>query len=269
MTTTLDIVDGLATITLARGAANNALDVETKVALLESIEKVAADGSVRAVLLAAQGKNFCVGQDLGDHVAELRKSPVHAMDTVEQHYNPVIRSLAALKVPVVAAIRGACVGAGFGIALTADIRIASEKAGFATAFAGIGLAADSGLSHHLVAMLGASRATGLLMLGDRVDSRQAHEWGLVHRVVDDSELDTVAVELARRLAAGPTAAFGEIKRLVAGGSGSDGAEPVTDLRLEGALDREFGAQRRLGATVDHAAAVEAFLNKSTPEFTGR
>ncbi|OZC32123.1 enoyl-CoA hydratase-related protein [Gordonia polyisoprenivorans] len=259
MTATLEITDGLATITLARPRAHNALDVETKTALRQAIEKVAGDRTVRAVLLVAEGKNFCVGQDLGDHVAELKKSPEHAMDTVADHYNPVIRALAGIEVPVIAAIRGACVGAGLGIALTADIRIASQNATFATAFAGIGLASDSGLSHHLVSMLGSSRATGLLMLGDRIDAAQALNWGLVHRVADDADMDSAAVDLARRLADGPTEAFRRIKGLV--GAGADG--------LSAALDREYDAQRHLGATADHAAAVEAFLDKRTPEFSGR
>ncbi|MGV9670060.1 MULTISPECIES: enoyl-CoA hydratase-related protein [unclassified Gordonia (in: high G+C Gram-positive bacteria)] len=259
MTTTLEIADGLATITLARPTAHNALDVDTKVALLQAIEKIVGDRSVRAVLLAADGKNFCVGQDLGDHVAELEKSPEHAMDTVADHYNPVIRALAAIDVPVIAAIRGACVGAGLGIALTADIRIASQNATFATAFAGIGLASDSGLSHHLVSMLGASRAMGLLMLGDRFDAAQAADWGLVHRVVDDAEFDTSVKKSAARLATGPTEAFRRIKTLV--GASATG--------LDAALDRELDAQRHLGATADHASAVQAFLNKGTPHFAGR
>ncbi|GAC67418.1 enoyl-CoA hydratase-related protein [Gordonia soli] len=258
MTVTLDISEGLATITLARPAAHNALDEATKLAFAEAV-RGAAVPEVRAVLLTAEGKNFCVGQDLGDHVEALNADPATAMNTVGDHYNPLIRALAAIEVPIVAAIPGACVGAGWGIALTADIRIAGEKTSFATAFTGIGLAADSGLTRSLVANLGPGRASALLLLGDKVSADQALGWGLVHRVVADDEVRDVASALAHELANGPTLAYRQVKSLVSASS----------TALDTALDREFDAQVTLGATADHKAAVEAFLAKEKPVFTGR
>lgn len=259
MTVTVSTTDGLATITLARPAAHNALDVTTKVAFLDAVRTVADDPGVRAVLLAAEGRNFCVGQDLGEHVSALEADPATAMDTVGEHYNPLIRALTGLRVPVVVAIQGACVGAGLGIALTGDIRVVGEGASFATAFTGIALAADSGLSHSLVQALGPSRASGLMLLGDKVGAAAAADWGLVHRVVpDDSVLDS-AREIATRLANGPTEAFRQVKTLI--------TQPSADL--DDALDREAAAQSALGATVDHKAAVSAFLAKQKPEFVGR
>lgn len=252
------VVDGLLTVRLSRPRAHNALDRSTKTALRVAVKSASTDDSVRALLLIADGKNFCVGQDLGEHVEALKESPATAMDTVADDYNPLIRAFAALDVPVVVAIQGACVGAGFGIALAGDIRVAGESSSFATAFTGIGLAADSGLSYQLVRNLGASRATGLLMLGDRISAAQALDAGLVYRVVPDDELRSTATELAQKLAAGPTAAFREIKRLV----------HAPDAGLDAALDREAAVQRALGQTADHRAAVEAFLAKSTPTFTG-
>lgn len=259
MTVTVTTTDGLATITLARAKAHNALDVATKVAFGDAVRAVADDPSVRAVLLTAEGKNFCVGQDLGEHVAALEADPATAMDTVSEHYNPLIRALAGLEVPVVVAITGACVGAGLGIALTGDIRVAGEGASFATAFTGIALAADSGLSHSLVEALGPSRATGLMLLGDKVSAAQAADWGLVHRVVADDAVADTAQKVAARLASGPTEAFRRVKKLI--------TEPAADL--DAALDREAQAQSALGATVDHKAAVSAFLAKQKPEFVGR
>lgn len=255
---TLDITNGLATITLTRAQAANALDRSLKRELLTHVQTVAADPSVRAVLLVAEGKNFCVGQDLSEHVEGLRADPTTAMATVGADYNPLIRALAALAVPVIAAINGACVGAGLGIALVADIRVAAESSTYATAFTGIGLAADSGLSHTLRAAVGPSRAAGLLLLGDRFGATDALAWGLVHRVIADDELRAQATTLATRLATGPTAAYREVKALL--------TQPAPTL--DAALEDERVAQETLGATRDHSAAVEAFLAKSKPVFTG-
>ncbi|SED02759.1 enoyl-CoA hydratase-related protein [Rhodococcus koreensis] len=254
----LSVDAGLATITLRRAGASNALDRAVKEQLLAAVEKVAGDDSVRALLLAAEGKNFCVGQDLAEHVAGLEADPAHAMDTVAEHYNPLLRALAGVRVPVVVAINGACVGAGLGIALAGDIRIAGEGAKFATAFTGIALAGDSGLSHTLVEALGASRATGLMMLGDRFTAAQALDWGLVHRVVPDAELGDAAAALARQLADGPTAAYAQVKSLVSAASAG----------LSEALEREREAAEALGQSKDHRSAVDAFLAKRTPIFEG-
>lgn len=259
MTVTLDVTEGLATLTLARPTAHNALDVATKKAFLAAVESVAQDANVRAVLLTAEGKNFCVGQDLGDHVAALEADPATAMATVADHYNPLIRALSSLRVPVVVAVPGACVGAGWGIALTGDIRIAGERTSFATAFTGIGLASDSGLSHSLVQNLGASRAGALLLNGDKVTADQALEWGIVHQVVADDQLQAVALEAAKRLAVGPTAAYRHVKALVKASVGD----------LDAALEREQEAQFALGQTEDHKTAVDAFLAKQKPVFVGR
>lgn len=251
--------DGIATITLARAKAHNALDTTVKRELLDAAREVHRDDSVRAVLLRAEGRNFCVGQDLGEHVAALEADPTTAMATVDRDYNPLIRALAEIEVPVVVAARGACVGAGWGIALTGDFLVVGEGTTFATAFTGIGLAADSGLSHSLVSRLGASRASALMMLGDKVAAEQAQEWGIVHQVVADDQVDAEAEKLARRVADGPTRAYREVKALVRAASAG----------LDSALDREAAAQSVLGATDDHVGAVRAFLAKERPSFSGR
>jgi 2-(1,2-epoxy-1,2-dihydrophenyl)acetyl-CoA isomerase len=258
-TVDIGIEQALATITLARPSASNALDLATKQGLLAAIRSVADDSRIRAILLTAEGKNFCVGQDLSEHVEGLRADPATAMKTVGEHYNPTIQALHDLPVPVVVAIRGACVGAGLGIALAGDIRVAGAGTKFGTAFTGIGLAADSGLSHALAHALGASRAAGLMLLGDRFTAAQAYDWGLVHRVVDDDQVDTAAHELARTLADGPTAAYRRVKQLLRAQ-----APGLTE-----ALDRERIAQEALGASRDHRAAVEGFLTKTRPVFEGR
>ena len=250
--------DAVAVIRLNRPRQRNALTVEVKDALLAALHKVAVP-DIRAVVLTGEGTAFCVGQDLREHASALRANPAHAFDTVESHYNPIVRSLTELQKPVVAAINGAAVGAGLGFALACDLRLAAEGASFATAFAAIGLTADSGLSASLVHALGASRASELMLLGESFDAAQAKQWGLVRDVLPIEQLLPAASELARRLSAGPTAAYAEIKNALALGAISP---------LETVLATEGAAQARLGLTHDHAGAVEAFLAKQRPSFQG-
>lgn len=259
-TVTYTAADGVASIVLDRPTASNALDCAMKVQLLQALSAARDDATIRAVALTASGKNFCVGQDLGEHVEALRADPGHAMDTVAQHYNPIMLALDAIEVPVVAGIGGACVGAGLGIALGADIRVAGQRAKFGTAFCGIGLASDSGLSATLPALIGRSRATGLFMLGDTIDADTALAWGLIHRVVPDTDVAAETASLARRLATGPTAAFKAVKGLIAANAGA---------ALSDVLTREARTQALLGASTDHSAAVEAFLDKRRPAFVGQ
>jgi 2-(1,2-epoxy-1,2-dihydrophenyl)acetyl-CoA isomerase len=249
----------VAVLTMNRPERRNALTVELKEALRDALRSVAADPSVRAVVLAGSGKSFCVGQDLGEHAHSLRGTSSTSLDTVAQHYNPIVAAITEMPKPVIAAINGGAVGAGLGFALACDLRVAAEGATFATAFAAIGLSADSGLSASLVHSLGASRAAELLLLGESFDAAKALEWGLVRAVVPTEKVLDVALELAGRLAAGPTAAYAEIKAAI--GLGAVSPLP-TVLAAEGA------AQRRLGLTKDHVGAVEAFLAKRRPTFEG-
>jgi 2-(1,2-epoxy-1,2-dihydrophenyl)acetyl-CoA isomerase len=249
----------VAVVTLNRPRKRNALTVELKEALLAALERVAADPAVRAVVLTGSGKSFCVGQDLGEHAEALRADSATALDTVEKHYNPIVSALATMPKPVVAALNGGAVGAGLGFALACDLRIAAEGARFATAFAAIGLSADSGLSASLVHALGHARAMELMLLGESFDAAAALASGLVRAVVPAEEVAHSALVLARGLAAGPTRAFAEIKKALALGAVSS---------LDTALAAEAAAQTRLAGTRDHRGAVEAFLAKQQPTFEG-
>jgi 2-(1,2-epoxy-1,2-dihydrophenyl)acetyl-CoA isomerase len=255
-TVTREDADGVATLTLLRPGLTH----ESRRELLAAVQAVAADPAVRAVLLTGSGRAFCVGQDLAQHVEALRGNAALSLSVVEDEYNPLVRALAGLRVPVVVGINGACAGAGLGLALAADLRVAAAGAKFTTAFTGIGLGSDSALAWRLVHAVGASRAAELLLLPDPFPAETAMQWGLVHRVVAADQVAGEARALAVRLAAGPTAAYAAVKQVL--------AAAATDA-LEDTLGREAVLQVELGRTADHAEAVEAFLAKRAPRFSGR
>jgi 2-(1,2-epoxy-1,2-dihydrophenyl)acetyl-CoA isomerase len=247
---------GVATLTLLRPGLSHALRTD----LLPAVEEVAADQSVRAVLLTGSGRAFCVGQDLAEHIEALRGNAATSLSVVEDEYNPLILALSALRVPVVVGINGACAGAGLGIALAGDLRVAAAGAKFTTAFTGVGLSSDSALASRLVHCVGGSRAAQLLLTPDPFTAETAEQWGLVHRVVPAEAVLPEARALAARLASGPTAAYRAMKTVL--------ATAATDS-LEDTLALEARLQTRLGQTADHREAVEAFLEKRAPRFTGR
>jgi 2-(1,2-epoxy-1,2-dihydrophenyl)acetyl-CoA isomerase len=237
-----------------------ALTRAAKEQLLAGLRRLADDDAVRAVLLTGSGRVFCAGQDLGEHAAALDADPASAFDTLELHYHPVILALAGMAKPVVAAINGTCAGAGISLALACDIRVCADTAKFATAFTGIGLTFDSGLSATLTRAVGTARASELILLAEPFTAQQALDWGLVGRLADPGEVLAQARAIADRLAAGPTLAYAEAKKAIAAA-----ARPS----LPDVLVAEHEAQSRLGQTADHKAAVAAFLAKKRPEFHAR
>jgi 2-(1,2-epoxy-1,2-dihydrophenyl)acetyl-CoA isomerase len=249
----------VAVLTLNRPARYNALTSELKTALRDAVAELGRAGGVRALVLTGAGKAFCVGQDLGEHAETLRADAATSFDTVTEHYNPIVQGLVDLPFPVIAAVNGPCVGAGLGFALACDLRVAAAGLRFATAFTGIGLTADSGLSASLAHAVGTARATELLLLGEPFTAEQAQQWGLVREVVPAEEVLPAALTLARKLATGPTRAYAEVKRAVRFGAVNE---------LPAVLAAEAAGQARLSTTQDHRAAVEDFLAKRRPTFSG-
>ncbi|XRQ11974.1 enoyl-CoA hydratase-related protein [Actinomadura welshii] len=254
-----DVTDGVGTITLNRPDGMNSLTVEMKELLRATVERAAADASARAVLLTGSGRAFCAGQDLREHGDNLAAGR-GLDDTVRRHYNPIVLALAGMRKPVVAAVNGVAAGAGASLAFACDLVVASDKARFATAFTGIGLAPDSGMSWTLQRLVGRAKAAELLLLGEPVKAQEALEIGLVNRVVPADELAPASVELARRLAAGPTVSYGAVKAALDHAATHD---------LASALEREAELQDECEKTSDHHNATEAFLKKQQPAFEGR
>ncbi|MFY1634373.1 enoyl-CoA hydratase-related protein [Solwaraspora sp. WMMB335] len=249
------------TLTLHRPESLNSLDVALKEALRETLTELETDQGCRAVVLAGAGRAFCVGQDLREHAEILESGTRDPLATVRAHYNPIATRLAGLPKPVIAAVRGSAAGAGASLAMLADFRIGGPGTSFLMAFANVGLAADTGAAWSLPRLVGYPKAVELLLLAEPVRAAEAHRIGLLHRLVDDDEqVLPAAQELAARLAAGPTVAYGAIKRaLAAGASGS----------LADALAAEAHAQAVCGVTADHRQATAAFVAKQRPVFEGR
>ena len=257
----VDVADGVATVTLNRPDAMNSLDVATKELLRDTVTRVAEDDTVRAVVLTGTGRAFCVGQDLKEHIEILRSASSDALfRTVDEHYNPIVTALATMPKPVVAAVNGIAAGAGASLAMACDLRILADTAGYNLAFAGVALSCDTGASYHLPRLVGPDKAMELLYFPRTVDAQEALELGLATRVVAADELAATARELGSRLAAGPTVAFASMRAAVAHAAQHTFAE---------ALEFESRMMTRTGATDDHHAAVEAFVAKQRPEFTGR
>ncbi|BCJ43047.1 enoyl-CoA hydratase [Actinoplanes ianthinogenes] len=255
----VDRTDAVVTLTLNRPEAMNSFTVDLKEALRDTLAQLETDRSCRAIVLAGAGNAFCGGQDLREHATLLEKST--DLDTVRVHYNPIAQRLASMPKPVIAAVRGMAAGAGASLALLADFRIGGPATKFLMAFANVGLAGDSGISWSLPRIVGHARAVELLLLAEPVRAQRAYEIGMLSRLLeDDEQVLPVAQELAARLAAGPTVAYGAIKReLSIGDAGT----------LSDALAAEAQAQSICGATADHKNAVAAFVNKQKPVYEGR
>jgi 2-(1,2-epoxy-1,2-dihydrophenyl)acetyl-CoA isomerase len=252
----VDAESGVATLTLNRPDALNALTVPMKQELLAAWRRVERDASVRAVILTGAGRAFCAGQDLRER---LQPDAAPLGVEVRERYNPIIRAMRALPKPIVAAINGVAAGAGASLAMASDLRIASEGASFALAFGRVGLVPDSGATWFLPRLVGATRAMELALLGDPVSAADALRLGLVGRVVPAQQLAAAARSVAARLAAGAPRAIALTKRAL---------NAAWERDLDAALDYEAHLQDMAGRTKDHAEGLAAFIEKRRPRFTG-
>ena len=251
---------GVRTIRLNRPEAMNALDLATKGALKDAVLAAADDPAVRCVVLTGTGRAFCVGQDLREHVRLLETKDEWLWRSVPEHYNPIAHALATMPKPVVAAVNGVAAGAGAAFSFAADLRVVAASGGFNLAFTGIALSADSGASWWLPRLVGVAKAKELLLVPRTVGAAEALELGLATEVVPDEDFPARVAEVAGRLAAGPTLAYGAVRRAVAFSATHTLAE---------SLDHERTLMDLTGSSADHATAVAAFLAKEKPLFEGR
>lgn len=203
---------GLARITLARATRSNAVDLPTARALGRAVEQAAADPGARALLVRGEGRRFCAGGDVAAMVAAADRSKY--LEELATALDLALQGLAGLAMPVVAAVQGAVAGAGLAVMLSCDVIVSAGSTKFLMAYAGVGLTPDCGVSSLLPRAIGQVRALELALTGRTLTAAEAQAWGLVTEVVDDEALETRAAQLAERLAAGPTFALGQAKRLL-------------------------------------------------------
>lgn len=252
--------DGYATITLNRPARLNSFTEAMHEELRGALARVRGDASVRALLLTGSGRGFCAGQDLDERNVAPGVPPPDLGETIGRNYNPLIRSLRDLPLPVVCAVNGVAAGAGANLALACDIVLAARSASFIQAFAKIGLIPDAGGTFFLPRLVGEARARGLAMLGERVSAEQAEAWGMIWKCVDDAVLMSEARKLALALSRAPTRALAELKRAL---------RVSAAHTLDEQLEHERSVQGQLSRSDDYREGVTAFKEKREPRFRGR
>jgi 2-(1,2-epoxy-1,2-dihydrophenyl)acetyl-CoA isomerase len=255
--------DGAAArITLNRPDALNAWNRQLGLDLRDAVEAVAADDTVRAVLLTGAGRAFSSGADLKDLSAQDDRTASGRPDVYKvltERYHPIITGIREMPKPVIAAVNGPAVGIGLSLALAADLIVARQSAYFLLAFVNIGLVPDGGSSLFVPARVGMTRAAEMALLGERITAPQALEWGLINRVAGDAEFDAEVDSLLERLANGPTASYAGTKRQL---------NNWLYTRMEEQLELEAQVQREAAESGDFAEGVTAFVEKRPPRFAG-
>jgi len=256
---TYAVRDGVARITLDRPDAANALDLALSRELMHAAIAADEDPAVRAVLIAANGRMFCAGGDLGSfrHAGEGVPALLKEMTT---YLHAAISRFARMRAPVVGAVGGAAAGAGLSLLCALDYVVASEEAKFTLAYTQVGLAPDGSSTYWLPRLLGARRAVELMLTNRRLDAEEAFDWGLVNRVVSPEAVEEEAEAVARQLAAGPTEAYGLVKKLVLESAGNT---------LETQMELESRAIADAARTEDAKEGMAAFFEKRDPTFHGR
>jgi 2-(1,2-epoxy-1,2-dihydrophenyl)acetyl-CoA isomerase len=250
---------GVARLTLNRPDVLNSVTRELARELVQALQTVADDESLRAVVLTGAGRGFCAGQDLAEAMPTDGEIP-DLGDFVRETWNPVVSAIRHLEKPVICAVNGVAAGAGANLAFACDIVFASRTATFVQSFAKIGVIPDSGGTFLLPRLVGLHRANVMTMLAEKMSAEQAMAWGLVYRVTEPETLLSDAMATAAHLATQPTRALGMIKRAF---NHSLGVNVDDQLAYEEALQREAGR------SADYAEGVRAFLEKRAPRFTGR
>ncbi len=255
-----EVKDGYAVLTLNQPETLNAFTVAMHEELREATDQVVNDDSIRALLITGAGRGFCAGANLAErNIAKDAPRP-DMRANLDRLYNPLIKKIRSMPTPVVVAVNGVAAGAGMSLAIAGDLVLAGESAVFLQAFCKIGLVPDAGSTWHLPRLIGAAKARGMALLGEKIPAAQAEEWGLIWKCLPDDELMAEAEGLTARLAKAPTAALGLIKQAL-------NASLTNDLSTQ--LDMERDLQFIAGHTDDFIEGVTAFLEKRAPDFSGK
>ena len=245
---------GVATISLNRPKVLNTFNDTLHEELLDALNDAAADDAVRCIVLKGEGKGFSAGADLSEITEQDGEAP-DLGEYLRETYGRLVTRMVEIEKPIVAALHGPVYGAGLGLALACDLRIAGESATFSVAFI-----PDAGVTFFLPRVVGLGRAMEMSMLGESVDAEEAHRTGLVNKVVADEDLEAETSRFAEQLAALPTMALGRMKQTLHASFETD---------LASALEREAVGQTFCGYTQDHKEGVAAFFEKRDPDFAGR
>jgi 2-(1,2-epoxy-1,2-dihydrophenyl)acetyl-CoA isomerase len=251
--------NGVASIALNRPEKLNAFDSAMHDELYTALGGAADNEQIRCIVLRAEGRGFSAGADLAQVVREADGDP-DLGEYLRTTYSRLVKRMVGIEKPIIAALHGPVYGAGVGLALACDLRVAAQSAKFSVAFIKIGLMPDAGVTFLLPRVIGLGRAMEMSMLGDAVNSEEAYRIGLVNRVVADDSLLEEARNLANHLAAMPTVALGKIKHAL---------YASFERNVETALEAEAEGQTLCGSTRDHKEGVTAFFDKREPRFTGR
>jgi 2-(1,2-epoxy-1,2-dihydrophenyl)acetyl-CoA isomerase len=249
---------GVARITLNRPDRLNSFTVQMHAEVAQALDQ-AVEAGARVLILTGAGRGFCAGQDLSDRAVAPGGDGVDLGESLENRYNPLIRRLTSLEMPVICAVNGVAAGAGANIALACDIVIAARSAKFIQSFANIGLIPDSGGTWTLPRVAGQARAMGLTLTGEPLTAERAEAWGMIWKCFDDDKLAEETAALAAKFASAPTKGLATTKKLI--------RESAT-RSLDAELDAERDAQRMLGRTHDYKEGVAAFMEKRPPKFSG-
>lgn len=256
-----EVADGVATVTLDRPEKMNALTFESYADLRDLLHELPTREDVSVLVIRGEGRGFCGGGDVDEIIGELIQMDARDLVAFTRMTGDVIRAMRECPIPIVVGVQGIAAGAGAVLALAADFRVVARSGKFAFLFTKVGLSGgDMGAAYLLPRVVGAGRATELLMLGETIDAETADRYGLVSRLVDDPELDDAVEDLSRRLADGPTLAYAETKSLIT---------RELDMSLAAAVELDASTQALLMTTQDHTEFHAAFTARRAPKWTGR